>query len=386
MQSSSGASHPHVRRLKVAVVGSGPAGLYTAEALVKQAALLPSPVAISVDVLDRLPTPYGLVRYGVAPDHKSIKSVANYLRRVLESPGVTFVGGVHFGTDVTREDLVSAYDAVVRATGAMRDRRLGIPGEELPGSHAATDFVNWYCGHPDVDPGAFTLDAESVAVIGVGNVAVDVARILARDPAELEETDIPEPVMEALRASKVPRGARHRPPRPAQAKFTTKELRELGELGGVHVSADPTEPTWPMASTAPASRPRSPPLTAVSAATWSPWRTGAASPLALGASCDSGSGCARRRFMDHPQRCRVFASNARALARVAHSRGRASSRPSTRSWSCAVWATSPCRCPVSRSTSGRTPSRTPAAASFPVLASRCRASTWPAGSSADRPA
>jgi len=227
--------------LNVAVVGSGPAGLYTAEALVKQAALLPSPVDIRVDVLDRLPTPYGLVRYGVAPDHKSIKSVANYLRRVLESPGVTFVGGVHFGTDVTREDLLGAYDAVVYATGAMRDRRLGIPGEDLPGSHAATDFVNWYCGHPDVEPGAFALDAESVAVIGVGNVAVDVARILARDPAELEQTDIPEPVMDVLRASKVREvhviGRRG----PAQAKFTTKELRELGELGRVRVSADAAE-------------------------------------------------------------------------------------------------------------------------------------------------
>ena len=241
MESSTGDLNPRARRLKVAVVGSGPAGLYTAEALVKQAALLPSPVAVSVDVLDRLPTPYGLVRYGVAPDHKSIKSVANYLRRVLESPGVTFVGGVHFGTDVTREDLLGAYDAVVYATGAMRDRRLGIPGEDLLGSHAATDFVNWYCGHPDVDSGAFALDAESVAVIGVGNVAVDVARILARDPAELEETDIPEPVMEALRASKVREvhviGRRG----PAHAKFTTKELRELGELTGVHVSADPAE-------------------------------------------------------------------------------------------------------------------------------------------------
>ena len=227
--------------LRVAVVGSGPAGLYTAEALVKQAALLPSPVTVRVDVLDRLPTPYGLVRYGVAPDHKSIKSVANYLRRVLESPGVTFVGGVHFGTDVTREDLLGAYDAVVYATGAMRDRRLGVPGEDLPGSHAATDFVNWYCGHPDVDPGAFTLDAESAAVIGVGNVAVDVARILARDPAELEQTDIPEPVMAALRESKVREvhviGRRG----PAQAKFTTKELRELGELAGVHTAADPAE-------------------------------------------------------------------------------------------------------------------------------------------------
>jgi ferredoxin--NADP+ reductase len=241
METPTGGPAPRARRLKVAVVGSGPAGLYTAEALVKQAALLPSPVAVSVDVLDRLPTPYGLVRYGVAPDHKSIKSVANYLRRVLESPGVTFIGGVHFGTDVTREDLLGAYDAVVYATGAMRDRRLGIPGEDLPGSHAATDFVNWYCGHPDVGHGAFALDAESVAVIGVGNVAVDVARILARDPAELEHTDIPEPVMEALRASKVREvhviGRRG----PAQAKFTTKELRELGDLPGVHVSADPAE-------------------------------------------------------------------------------------------------------------------------------------------------
>src|SRR5487761_1741571 len=241
MQSSSGDSNPRTRRLKVAVIGSGPAGLYTAEALIKQAAALDVPVQVHVDVLDRLPTPYGLVRYGVGPDHKLIQSGANYLSRVLESPGVTFVGGVHFGTDVTREDLLDAYDAVVYATGAMRDRRLGIPGEDLLGSHAATDFVNWYCGHPDVDADAFTLDAESVAVIGVGNVAVDVARILARDPAELEETDIPEPVMAALRASKVREvhviGRRG----PAQAKFTTKELRELGDLAGVQVSADPAE-------------------------------------------------------------------------------------------------------------------------------------------------
>ena len=229
------------RRLNVAVVGSGPAGLYTAEALVKQSALLPGPVDVHVDVLDRLPTPYGLVRYGVAPDHKSIKSVANYLRRVLEAPGVTFIGGVHFGSDVTREDLLAAYDAVVYATGAMRDRHLGIPGEDLPGSHAATDFVNWYCGHPDVASDAFALDAESVAVIGVGNVAVDVARILARDPAELEQTDIPEPVMAALRDSKVREVHMIGRRGPAQAKFTTKELRELGELGGVQVTTEPAE-------------------------------------------------------------------------------------------------------------------------------------------------
>ncbi|HEY1622641.1 MAG TPA: FAD-dependent oxidoreductase [Streptosporangiaceae bacterium] len=219
--------------LNVAVVGSGPAGLYTAEALVKQAPALG--VDVHVDVLDRLPTPYGLVRYGVAPDHKSIKSIAEYLRKVLESPDVSFVGGVHLGEDVSREDLLGVYDAVVYATGAMRDRRLGIPGEDLPGSFAATDFVNWYCGHPDIEMTAFTLDAESVAVIGVGNVAVDVARILAREPASLAETDVPHPVLEALHASKVREVHMIGRRGPAHAKFTTKELRELGELPGVDV-------------------------------------------------------------------------------------------------------------------------------------------------------
>jgi len=221
--------------LTVAVVGSGPAGLYTAEALIKQGAALDPPRTVQVDVIDRLPTPYGLVRYGVAPDHKSIKSIAEYLRGVLEHDGVSFIGAVHLGDDVTRADLLSCYDAVVYATGAMRDRRLGIPGEDVPGSHAATDFVNWYCGHPDVDPDRFVLDAESVAVIGVGNVAVDVARILIRDPQELRETDVSQPVLDALVASKVREvhviGRRG----PAQAKFTTKELRELGELAGVDV-------------------------------------------------------------------------------------------------------------------------------------------------------
>src|SRR5580658_10229732 len=192
--------------LNVAVIGSGPAGLYAAEALVKQSAALPLPVPVRVDVIDRLPTPY-----------------------------VRFLGGVHFGEDVTRDELVAAYDAVIYATGAMRDRRLGISGEDLPGSYAATDFVNWYCGHPDVDPDAFTLDAESVAVIGVGNVAVDVARILARDPAELHETDVSQPVLEALQASKVREVHMIGRRGPAHGKFTTKELRELGELPGVEV-------------------------------------------------------------------------------------------------------------------------------------------------------
>jgi ferredoxin--NADP+ reductase len=228
-------------RLLVAVIGSGPAGLYTAEALVKQAAALDPPRRAEVDVLDRLPTPYGLVRYGVAPDHPSIKSIAEYLRKVLEHPDVRFLGGVRLGTDVTRDDLLGSYDAVVYATGAMRDRRMGVPGEDLPGSYAATDFVNWYCGHPDCPAATFTLDAESVAVVGVGNVAVDVARVLIRDPEELRPTDVSQPVLEALAASKVREvhviGRRG----PAQAKFTTKELRELGELSGVDIMVPAAE-------------------------------------------------------------------------------------------------------------------------------------------------
>jgi ferredoxin--NADP+ reductase len=230
-----------VTTLEVAVVGSGPAGIYTAEALIKQVGALAPPGTVRVDVLDRLPTPYGLVRYGVAPDHPSIRSIAGYLRGVLEHPDVRFLAEVHLGDDVTREDLLASYDAVVYATGAMRDRHMGIPGEDLAGSYAATDFVNWYCGHPDSSAEAFTLDAEAVAVVGVGNVAVDVARILVKDPAALHSTDIPHPVLEALMGSKVREvhviGRRG----PAQAKFTTKELRELGELADVDIEVRPDE-------------------------------------------------------------------------------------------------------------------------------------------------
>ncbi|WP_449063276.1 FAD-dependent oxidoreductase [Planomonospora algeriensis] len=222
--------------LRVAVVGSGPAGIYTAEALARQAT---GPV--EVDVLERLPTPYGLVRYGVAPDHTSIKSIAGYLRRVLELPGVRFLGGIEFGRDVGRDDLLDCYDAVVYCTGAMVDRRMGVPGEDLPGSVAATDFVNWYCGHPDVPADRFLLDSPEVAVVGVGNVAVDVVRILAKTADELRATDVPEEVLARLAASRVRtvhligrRGPEH-------AKFTLKELRELGELANADVLVRPEE-------------------------------------------------------------------------------------------------------------------------------------------------
>lgn len=214
----------------VAVIGSGPAGIYAAEALVKQAQ-----GGVQVDIFDRLPTPYGLVRYGVAPDHTSIKSIARYLQRVLEHPDVRFLGGVEFGKDVTREELLDCYDAVIYATGAMVDRHLGIPGEDLIGSVAATDFVNWYCGHPDATNLAVDLSADAVAVIGVGNVAVDVVRILAKTAGELRATDVPDPVLTLLGGS----GVRHihmiGRRGPAQAKFTTKELRELGALPGAEV-------------------------------------------------------------------------------------------------------------------------------------------------------
>ncbi|MFI9270904.1 FAD-dependent oxidoreductase [Kitasatospora sp. NPDC052896] len=222
--------------LRVAVVGSGPAGLYTAEAVIRQATA--DGIDVAVDVLDRLPTPYGLVRYGVAPDHPSIRSIADYLKRVLEHPRVRFLGGLCFGRDVTRDTLLACYDAVVYATGAARDRRLRVPGEELPGSAAAADFVRWYCGHPDSDPAMFHLDATAVAVIGAGNVALDVARVLAKPATEFGATDMPEPVLAAFAASRVEQihiiGRRG----PAQARFTTKELRELGELPGADITVD----------------------------------------------------------------------------------------------------------------------------------------------------
>ena len=247
-------------------MGSGPAGLYTAEALIKQAAALDEPRQVRVDVLDRLPTPYGLVRYGVAPDHKSIKSIAEYLRGVLEHEGVNFVGGVHLGDDVTREDLLASYDAVVYATGAMRDRQLGVPGEDLPGSVAATDFVNWYCGHPDVDPAAFSLDAESVAVIGVGNVAVDVARILIRPPEDLRETDVSQPVLDALGASKVREVhmiGRRGPARPSSPPRSCASWASSRAWTWSWVTA---RPTWTR-STRPARAPGWPPPTGTCAAT-----------------------------------------------------------------------------------------------------------------------
>ncbi|MDX2921177.1 MULTISPECIES: FAD-dependent oxidoreductase [Streptomyces] len=228
--------------LSVAVVGSGPSGVYTAQALLQQS-LVPD---VRVHVLDRLPTPYGLVRYGVAPDHEKIKSLQNSLRTVLEDERVTFVGNIGVGgaDGVSPARLAELYHAVVYCVGASADRALAVPGEELPGSYSATRFVSWYSAHPDIGADPFArdaLDARSAVVIGVGNVAVDVARILARGAGELRRTDVPRAALRALEESRVREvhivGRRG----PSQARFTTKELRELGALPGARVVVDPSE-------------------------------------------------------------------------------------------------------------------------------------------------
>jgi len=222
------------RGLRVAVVGGGPAGVYAAAALTRHE-------DVAVDVLERLPSPYGLVRYGVAPDHLKIKSISAALGKVLEHPAVRFLGGVEVGTDLTVEDLHRHYDAIVFAGGAAVDRRMGIPGEDLPGSFSATEFVSWYSGHPDALLDRFTLRSRGVAIVGVGNVAVDAARVLAKSAAELRSTDLPDHVLAVLAASAVRDiyvvGRRG----PVQAKFTTLELRELGELANADVSVEEAE-------------------------------------------------------------------------------------------------------------------------------------------------
>jgi ferredoxin--NADP+ reductase len=224
--------------LRVAVVGSGPSGVYSAQGLVQRS----GPPDVRVDVLDRLPCPYGLVRYGVAPDHEKIKSLQNNLRTVLEDGRVRFLGGVEVGPGgVPVARLRELYHAVVYCVGASTDRHLGVPGEDLPGSWSATEFVSWYSAHPDAAADAFVAGARSAVVIGVGNVAVDVTRILARTAPELSPTDIPQAALGALAASEVTEISMVGRRGPSQARFTTKELRELGGLPEADISVDEAE-------------------------------------------------------------------------------------------------------------------------------------------------
>ncbi|HEX2163560.1 MAG TPA: FAD-dependent oxidoreductase [Thermoanaerobaculia bacterium] len=223
------------RPLSVAVVGAGPSGFYAV------AALLDCGREVAVDVFDRLPAPYGLVRYGVAPDHQKIKLVERVFAKAAGDPRVRFFGNVGLGSDVTRDELLDLYDQVVYAVGAQSDRRLGIPGEELPGSWSSTEFVAWYNGHPDFVGADYRLDHAEVAVVGIGNVAMDCARVLAKPAEELAATDVSDPALDAFRQSRVTdvhvlarRG-------PAQAKCTPAELKELGEIEGVEVMVDGDE-------------------------------------------------------------------------------------------------------------------------------------------------
>ncbi|MEZ4512578.1 MAG: FAD-dependent oxidoreductase [Chloroflexota bacterium] len=224
--------------LRVAIIGSGPAGFYAAEYLLKQ-----HDVVVEVDMFDRLPTPFGLVRAGVAPDHQKIKSVTKAFERVAQQPGFRFFGYVEIGKDVSVAELRQYYHQIVYATGAQTDRSLNIPGIDLKGSHPATAFVAWYNGHPDYCDLEFDLSQERVVVIGIGNVAVDVARILCSTPEELARSDIAPYALEALRQSKVREVVMVGRRGVAQAAYSAPEIKELGELAETAVYVDPDEVT-----------------------------------------------------------------------------------------------------------------------------------------------
>jgi ferredoxin/flavodoxin---NADP+ reductase len=223
------------RPLRVAVVGSGPAGFYAA------GALLGAERPTEVDMIERLPTPWGLVRLGVAPDHPKIKSVSRAFERIAGQPGFRFLGNVEVGRDLQHGDLLELYDAVIYAVGAQSDRRMGIPGEDLPGSWPATEFVAWYNGHPDHQHLEFDLSSERAVVIGNGNVAVDVARMLALTPEELAPTDTTDKAIDAIGNSGIREIVMLGRRGPAQAAFTNPELLELGELAGADVIVDPAD-------------------------------------------------------------------------------------------------------------------------------------------------
>jgi ferredoxin/flavodoxin---NADP+ reductase len=222
---------------RIAVIGSGPAGFYAAGHLLKDA-----DAALEVDMFERLPTPWGLVRSGVAPDHPKIKSVTRVYEKTAAHPRFRYFGNVTFGQHVSRDELLRHYHAIVYATGSPSDRPLGIPGEELPGSHAATEFVGWYNGHPDhSDLEVDLLSAERAVVIGNGNVAIDVARMLVLAPEELAPTDTADHALEVLAASRVSEVVVVGRRGPAQAAFTNPELLELGELADADVIVDEAE-------------------------------------------------------------------------------------------------------------------------------------------------
>jgi ferredoxin--NADP+ reductase len=224
------------RPLRVAVIGAGPSGFYTAAALLARKDL-----AVSIDLIDRLPTPYGLVRYGVAPDHPKIKEVVRVFERLALDPRMRYLGNVEYGRDLSLADLRRFYDQVVFAVGGQSDRRLGVPGEDLAGSHSSTAFVAWYSRHPDFLDLPVDLGVDAAAVVGVGNVAIDVARVVARDPDELATTDISDDALAALRESRIRDVYLLARRGPVQAKCSPAELKEMSHLAGVDLLVDPRE-------------------------------------------------------------------------------------------------------------------------------------------------
>lgn len=233
------------RALRVAIVGAGPAGIYAADLLTKAE----RDFELSIDLFERLPVPFGLVRYGVAPDHPRIKGIQNALIKVLDRGDVRLLAHVNFGTDITLEDLRRHYDAVILSTGSFEDVKLDLPGIDLPRSHGAADFVNWYDAHPDV-PQEWPLDAERVAVIGNGNVALDVARVLAKQADDMLSTEIPDHVYQGLKSSKVTDVHVFGRRGPAQTKFTPLELREVGRVADVDIVVYPEDYEFDEASMA----------------------------------------------------------------------------------------------------------------------------------------
>lgn len=228
------------RPLRVAVVGAGPAGIYAADLLTKSREVQDGDVGVSIDIFDRYPSPYGLIRYGVAPDHPRIKGIVKALHRVLDRGDIRFLGNVDFGSDVDFGDLRGLYDAIIFATGAVRDADLNIPGVGLEGSFGAADFVSWYDGHPDVSR-EWPLVAREVAIIGNGNVALDVARVLSKDAEDLLATEIPDNVYRGLKSSPVTDVHIFGRRGPAQVKFTPLELRELSHSRGVDIVLYPED-------------------------------------------------------------------------------------------------------------------------------------------------
>ncbi len=372
--------------LRIAVIGSGPAGFYAAGHLLADAS-----ERYDVDMFERLPTPWGLVRSGVAPDHPKIKSVTRIYERTASHPRFRFFGNVTFGEHVSRADLLAHYHAIVYATGSPSDRPLDIPGEDLPGSHAATEFVGWYNGHPDhSDLEVDLLSAERAVVIGNGNVALDLARMLVLAPSELAPTDTADHALDVLARSRVREVIVAGRRGPAQAAFTNPELRELGELSDADIIVDPVELDCALAVAEPAAA-----ASATSRRNVDILRSYASrppsghtkrivlrfllSPTALLPSPDGRLGAVelvRNRLVPPPAPAAACARNPPMSARR--------SPPVSSSVRSATAAS---RSPASPSTSLPARSPTPAAASLtPRPARRCPASTSSAGSSAAPPA